>query len=111
VGWQEVQFTDGQRLKVFQWHGYSFSLPPGTELLASNDACQYQAFSRGSQVLACQFHPETTREWAIECSESPKLPTSGYVQTREEIQRDLKFQPGLQAWYFSQLDRLAKSQA
>ncbi len=104
VGWQKVQLRNGNRLDVFQWHGYSFDLPPGAELLATNEICKYQAFSYQDHVLGFQFHPETTKEWALQCSQSPRLPTTGFVQTKEEIQRDLHFQPELQAWYFKQLD-------
>jgi GMP synthase (glutamine-hydrolysing) len=43
---------------VLHWHGDTFDLPPGTELLASTDHYAHQAFRRGPELLALQFHPE-----------------------------------------------------
>lgn len=109
VGWHKVQISTGEELVVFQWHGYRFSLPAGAERIASNPIWENQAFSYRGHVLGFQFHPETTIEWALECADHPRLPQTGWVQSRDEIKRDLKFQPALQAWYFKQLDRLLNS--
>jgi GMP synthase (glutamine-hydrolysing) len=43
---------------VLHWHGDTFTLPEGTELLASSDLYPHQAFRRGANVLALQFHAE-----------------------------------------------------
>jgi GMP synthase (glutamine-hydrolysing) len=43
---------------VLHWHGDTFPLPEGAELLASTDAYHHQAFRRGPEVLALQFHAE-----------------------------------------------------
>lgn len=43
---------------VLHWHGDSFPLPDNVELLASTDAYHHQAFRRGPEVLALQFHAE-----------------------------------------------------
>ncbi|HKX80363.1 MAG TPA: glutamine amidotransferase [Novosphingobium sp.] len=43
---------------VLHWHGDTFTLPPGVELLASSRAYRHQAFRRGNNVLALQFHAE-----------------------------------------------------
>ncbi len=43
---------------VLHWHGDTFDLPAGAELLASTDAYPHQAFLRGSNLLALQCHPE-----------------------------------------------------
>ena len=59
VGWQTVRLSNQQELKVFQWHGYSFTLPPKARLLATNSACQYQAYTYGDNIVAFQFHPES----------------------------------------------------
>ena len=43
---------------VLHWHGDTFTLPEGAELLASSAAYPHQAFRRGRNVLALQFHAE-----------------------------------------------------
>lgn len=43
---------------MLHWHGDTFPLPEGTELLASTDAYAHQAFRRGPELLALQFHAE-----------------------------------------------------
>lgn len=43
---------------VLHWHGDTFTLPEGVELLASSPAYAHQAFRRGSNLLALQFHAE-----------------------------------------------------
>lgn len=43
---------------VLHWHGDTFDLPPGVELLASSEAYRHQAFRRGANLLALQCHAE-----------------------------------------------------
>lgn len=43
---------------VLHWHGDTFTLPTGAELLASSHVYDHQAFRRGSNILALQFHAE-----------------------------------------------------
>lgn len=45
-------------VEVMHWHGDTFALPEGTALLASTDLCRHQAFARGPNILALQFHAE-----------------------------------------------------
>lgn len=43
---------------VLHWHGDTFDLPEGVELLASSDSYPHQAFRRGDNILALQCHAE-----------------------------------------------------
>jgi len=75
IGWAPVSLTpEGQAsplhhlagLPVLHWHGDTFDLPAGAQLLASSAITPHQAFAIGDQVLALQFHPEVDAG-AIEC--------------------------------------------
>ena len=52
---------------LFHWHGETFSIPEGAELILENDNCAQQAFTIGN-TLALQCHVEMTApmvsEWA-----------------------------------------------
>jgi GMP synthase (glutamine-hydrolysing) len=80
IGWYDLHFTEAaacdqlfrglSRETVFHWHGETFDLPPGAELLASSDLCRNQAFRIGEAVYAIQFHlevtPEIIADWCVQ---------------------------------------------
>ena len=51
---------------VLHWHGDTFDLPDGTELLASTGRYAHQAFRRGRTLLALQCHAEMGEDPRIE---------------------------------------------
>lgn len=60
---------------VLHWHGDTFTLPEGVELLASSSVYAHQAFRRGTNLLALQFHAEMGEderfhEWVRQWPES-----------------------------------------
>ncbi|HSG81492.1 MAG TPA: gamma-glutamyl-gamma-aminobutyrate hydrolase family protein [Gemmatimonadota bacterium] len=68
IGWADVQLTDAgsadriwtgfpRCFKTFHWHGDSFDIPDGAELLGSSDKYP-QAFRLGPSAYAVQFHAE-----------------------------------------------------
>jgi len=72
IGWAPVTFTDAARNDplfhghdsevMFHWHGETFDLPEGAELLASSADCRHQAFRLGDRIYGLQFHLEVTPE-------------------------------------------------
>lgn len=67
VGFHSVRIRDAGRtsplrhledVPVLHWHGDTFDLPDGVELLASSHVYEHQAFRRGPNLLALQFHAE-----------------------------------------------------
>jgi GMP synthase-like glutamine amidotransferase len=103
IGWREVQlqgrqarewFGDRAGFLSFHWHGETFSLPEGCELLLSSDVCANQAWARGKH-LAMQCHVEMTeamvREWCVggaaEIRAASAQPT---VQSPQQMQQDLE---------------------
>lgn len=64
-----------QDVPVLHWHGDTFTLPEGVELLASSHVYAHQAFRRGRHLLALQFHAEMGEdprfhEWVRQWPES-----------------------------------------
>ena len=77
-GWLDVMQQDNaaakawlselpQRFPTFHWHGDTFTIPTGAELILSSEHCPHQAFVIGN-TLALQCHVEMTatmvHEWA-----------------------------------------------
>lgn len=67
IGWSALELTSAghvsalaalEKISVLHWHGDTFDLPEGCALLASTGTCRHQAFSRGPNLLALQFHAE-----------------------------------------------------
>ncbi len=83
TGWQSVRITEAARnspvrhfdasaTRVMQWHGDTFTAPPGAVMLAGNEKYPHQAFSAGQRAIGLQFHPEMTEEilseWFIDAA-------------------------------------------
>jgi GMP synthase (glutamine-hydrolysing) len=82
IGWAPVYFTEAAGRDpvfggvdspsvLFHWHGETFDLPAGAELLASSDKCLHQAYRFGPNVYGVQFHPEITPEMIVDWSAQP----------------------------------------
>jgi len=68
IGFFPIQFNapklglKDETLLAFHWHGETFNIPEGANHLAESEACKNQAFMYKDQVLAFQFHLESTTE-------------------------------------------------
>ncbi|MDH4258732.1 MAG: gamma-glutamyl-gamma-aminobutyrate hydrolase family protein [Gammaproteobacteria bacterium] len=82
--------THGQH--VFQWHSYTFAVPPDAVHLASTATCANQAFRYGSNAYGLQFHPEVDREmiarWLSEPSWREELETLQGPDHAREVHAD-----------------------
>ena len=110
VGWTRVELNAAgrddpilgalpDRVDAFQWHHYTFELPPGATLLAESSTAR-QAYRLGEQTWAIQFHAEVTRHmleaWFVQgADELPKpademwAETDGFLGTWNEHGRRL----------------------
>jgi GMP synthase-like glutamine amidotransferase len=71
IGWGEVRVADNgvarewlgelQAFETFQWHGETFSIPPGATRVLENAHCANQAFAIGKH-FGMQCHVEMTEE-------------------------------------------------
>jgi GMP synthase (glutamine-hydrolysing) len=73
IGWHDVSLTQSgaadpvlgvlpARATVFQWHHYTFGLPPGATALAESDVCLQAYALRERPAWGIQFHAEVTAE-------------------------------------------------
>jgi GMP synthase-like glutamine amidotransferase len=73
IGWNRVQVEDSPRARewfgadlaefdTFQWHGDTFSIPPGGERILTGAHCPNQAYVVGDRHLGMQCHIEMTPE-------------------------------------------------
>lgn len=91
--WFGSSVDDSRIATVFQWHGETFSLPPGATRILTNVFCANQMFVLGPH-LAMQCHVEMTEEmiatwnrgWDSETRGLSPLPES--VQTPDEMRRE-----------------------
>jgi GMP synthase-like glutamine amidotransferase len=83
IGWGTVTLTSAaaadplfrglpEAIEALHWHGETFDLPRGAQLLASSDVCVNQAFRAAENAWGLQFHIEATpdmiRNWLAEPS-------------------------------------------
>ena len=78
------------QLEVFQWHGETFSLPPGASRILTGLACVNQAFVVGNS-LAMQCHTEMTpamiAQWCLDWEQEQVDAALPSIQRPDEILR------------------------
>lgn len=104
IGWSTLQATDtalarewfgpGPDYVLFQWHGESFSIPPGARQVLRGTHCHHQAYVLGDLHLGMQFHCEVdapkVREWIIEGHQEMQESDSPGVQAAAAILETLR---------------------
>ncbi len=77
---------------VFQWHAYTFDLPPGAVHLASTPTCANQAFRFGERAYGLQFHLEADerliQRWLHVPEYRAEIEAAGPEHHLERILRD-----------------------
>ena len=118
-GWQPIEplpagapwFGETTPFHAFQWHGDTYSLPPGAVQLARNEASEQQAFllkgPAGDQVLGLQFHLEWTEAMARDAAAEPGAAPSPspFVQSPGEILSDLSLFQSARERFFTLMDK------
>ena len=120
IGWFPIRLIESAKqhplfnglhseIIVFHWHGDTFELPENAIALAKSAACNNQGFIYSQNVLALQFHLETTRESIQQMIENGRheLTQDQYIQEEKEIENQQEFFEENKKYLFTILDRLA----
>ncbi len=103
IGWGKVTvaatpqghawFGDLREFESFHWHGETFGIPNGAELILWSELCAHQAYALGKH-LGMQCHVEMTaemvRSWCDSGASEIANSRSPGVQTPEVMQVDLE---------------------
>ena len=76
-------------LPVVQWHGDTFDLPPGAELLARGEGIRNQLFRIGHMV-GVQFHPEVTAPDVARWADANPADLAAAGTTKERVQAECR---------------------
>jgi GMP synthase-like glutamine amidotransferase len=102
IGWHPVRKSNTpaaadwlaglpQESTLFHWHGETFTIPQGAEVILENDNCAHQGFTVGN-TLALQCHVEMTAsmvgEWAS-LYRDELVTDASTVQSEEEMTTNL----------------------
>lgn len=97
IGWYELELTVEAEADplfagskptetVFQWHGDTFDLPPGSVHLARSERCRHQAFRWGRNAYGFQFHiemtPDMVESWLDEPQNCCELTPLTYIDPK-----------------------------
>jgi len=92
---------------VFHWHGETFDLPAGAELIANSEACENQIFVINDKIVGFQCHLETTADLLTLIPEQFKaeLIPATYIQQEDQmIQDEKKYSANMHKVLFRMLD-------
>jgi GMP synthase (glutamine-hydrolysing) len=122
IGWFPIRKSKGIKSKifdglpeeivVFHWHGETFDLPIGAELIASSEASKNQIFVINDKIVGFQCHLETTAELLMSIPEKFKseLIPAKYIQSEDAMIQDEKKHAGnMHNVLFHVLDNIVKT--
>ncbi|WP_075219783.1 glutamine amidotransferase [Acuticoccus yangtzensis] len=112
IGYYDIAATPSGRAlmewpgKVYQWHREGFRTPRGTDILASGEHYEEQAFRVGETAYGIQFHPELTlammHRWTTRAYERFKLP--GACQRGDHFRGRAVYDGPVRAWLSDFMD-------
>ncbi|MGG6237423.1 glutamine amidotransferase-related protein [Nodosilinea sp. AN01ver1] len=87
-------------LMVYQWHREGFTLPQGSQLLATGSTFPHQAFRYERRAYGLQFHPEITaamvNHWTTEGADHLSCP--GAQPRAYHISQHRLYSPAVERW-------------
>jgi GMP synthase-like glutamine amidotransferase len=97
-------------MTVMHWHGDTFDLPAGAQLVAESDGCLRQAFVWGDRVVGLQFHLEMGAVNVADLANvaAEDLTPGRYVQTAAQLTETPADLPVAHAALFALLDGMEK---
>ncbi len=109
IGWHPIKCAHNflqQEITVFHWHGETFSLPKGSDLLASSVVCETQAFAFSDSVLGLQFHLEMNENTidSLISNCSVELRPGKYIQDVEKLKNRSEYLANCREELFDLLD-------
>lgn len=85
-------FGEIREFLAFHWHGETFTIPQGAQVIAASPWCPNQAFAIGKH-LGMQCHVEMTadliRDWCGDWGNEVRGMASASIQTPEQMQKDI----------------------
>lgn len=77
--------------KVFQWHSDTFEIPDKAIRIAGSEVCENQAFEYQDNVIALQFHLESTVDSIRQliCNCRSELVDSPYIHSEDQINKNM----------------------
>lgn len=91
--WLGDDMVDNRDFVTFQWHGDTFTIPPGATRIITGDACENQAYVIGNS-LGLQCHVEMTQKmiqtWCRDWEKEHADPTLPSVQTPQEMMEEMR---------------------
>lgn len=97
--------------EVFHWHGDTFGIPEGADLICSSVACINQAFEYKDRVFGLQFHLETTPSSALDLINNcgHEIEAGGnFIQSAKDVSAEAARFERLNSMMALVLDRILK---